>query len=73
VTEVFAKGSKPSQRATLVRTDAAGRFALQLRPGPTREVFAAFAGSRTLTRASSEKLRLELPTAVRLRASAATA
>jgi hypothetical protein len=73
VTEVFARGSQPSERTTLVRTGDDGRFSLRLQPGPSREVFAAFAGSRTLTRAVSERARLEVPTSVRLRASAATA
>jgi hypothetical protein len=36
-------------------------------------VVTSFAGNRTLTRASSEGARLEVPTSVRLRASAATA
>ncbi|HST69032.1 MAG TPA: hypothetical protein VLI94_05180 [Solirubrobacterales bacterium] len=73
VTETFAPGSKPSRRTNLVRTRADGGFSIRLRPGPSREVVATFAGSRTLTRASSESFRLEVPASVRLRASAATA
>jgi hypothetical protein len=73
VTETFAPGSKPSRRTTLVRTRADGRFSIRLRPGPSREVVAAFAGNRTMSRASSESFRLEVPASVRLRASAATA
>jgi hypothetical protein len=73
VTETFAPGSKPSGRTSLVRTRADGRFSIRLRPGPSREVVATFAGNQTLTRASSESFWLETPALVRLRASAATA
>jgi hypothetical protein len=73
VTETFAPGSKPSRRTSLVRTHANGRFSIRLGPGPNREVVATFAGNRTMTRASSESFRLEVPASVRLRASAATA
>jgi hypothetical protein len=73
VTETFAPGSKPSRRTSLVRTRADGRFSIRLQPGPSREVVATFAGNRTMTRASSESFRLEVPASVRLRASAATA
>jgi hypothetical protein len=73
VTEVFAVGAEPSRRTTFARIRSAGRFSIQLAPGPTREVSTSFAGSRALTRASSESTRVEVPTSVRLRASAATA
>jgi hypothetical protein len=73
VTEAFAAGAKPQRRITVVRTRADGGFSLRLRPGPSREVTAGFAGSRTLTRASSESLRLEVPASVRLRVSTASA
>jgi hypothetical protein len=73
VTETFAPGARPSRRTTIVRTRADGRFSIRLRPGPSREVVAAFAGNRTMSRASSESFRLEVPASVRLRASAATA
>lgn len=73
VTETFAPGSKPSRRTSLVPTRADGRFSIRLRPGPSREVVATFAGNRTMTRASSQSFRLEVPTAIRLRASAGTA
>jgi hypothetical protein len=46
---------------------------LQLAPGPSREVTAAFAGSRTLTRASGRSVHLGVQASVRLRASTATA
>jgi 5-hydroxyisourate hydrolase-like protein (transthyretin family) len=73
VTEAFAAGSEPARHTTIARTQADGRFQLRLAPGPSREVVATFAGNRTLTRASSPGARLEVPTAVRLRASAAVA
>ena len=73
VTETFTLGSKPSRRTSLVRTGADGRFSLRLGPGPSREVIATFAGNRTLTRASSQSFQLEVPTQVRLRASATSA
>jgi hypothetical protein len=73
VTEVFEPGSQPPRRTTVTRTGADGSFALRLAPGPSREVFATFAGSRTLTRASSASARLQVPASVRLRASTARA
>jgi hypothetical protein len=73
VTETFAPGSMPLRRTSLVRTRADGRFSIRLQPGPSREVVATFAGSRTLSRASGESFRLEVPASVKLRASAATA
>lgn len=73
VTESFAAGSEPRRRTTIVRTRTDGRFSLRLAPGPSREVAAAFGGTRTLTRASSESARLAVPTSLRLRASASVA
>ncbi|HKO37717.1 MAG TPA: hypothetical protein VJU14_05055 [Solirubrobacterales bacterium] len=73
VTETFAPGSKASRRTSLVRTRADGRFSIRLKPGPSREVIATFAGNRTMGRASSESSWLEVPATVRMRASATTA
>ncbi|HEU5062963.1 MAG TPA: hypothetical protein VFT79_07400 [Solirubrobacterales bacterium] len=73
VTETFAAGSEPPQRTTIARTRADGSFQVRLAPGPSRGVTATFAGNRTLTRASGQSARLEVPAAVRLRASAAVA
>lgn len=70
VTETFAPGSQPARRTTLVRTKADGTFSLQLAPGPSREVSAAFAGTRTLTRASGRSVHLGVLASVRLHASA---
>jgi hypothetical protein len=73
VTETFAAGATTPQRTTLVRTQPDGTFSLQLLPGPSREVTASFAGTRTLTRASARSVQLGALAAMRLRASAATA
>lgn len=73
VREAFVAGAHPRQRATTVRTGPDGTFSLRLRPGPSRDVVAAYAGSRLLTRASGTGVRLDAPAAVRLRASSALA
>jgi hypothetical protein len=70
VTETFAAGAEPRQRTSVVRTRADGAFATRLAPGPSRAVVASFAGTRVLTRAVGESARLEVPTRLRLRASA---
>src|SRR3954469_7939354 len=73
VTESFSAGSQPSRRTTFVRTDPDGVFALRLPPGPSRDVSAAFAGTRTLTRAAGRNIPLGVLAAVRLRTSAGSA
>lgn len=73
VTETFAAGAEPRRRTTLVRTGPDGVFSLQLLPGPSREVTASFAGSRTFTRAAARSVRLGVLASVHLHASAATA
>jgi hypothetical protein len=73
VTETFAPGSRPSQRTTRIHTRRDGTFSLRLAPGPSREVSAAFAGTKTLSRASAESFHLEVSGSVRLRVSATTA
>jgi hypothetical protein len=73
VQETFAPGAEPRQRTTLVRTAPDGRFTLQLPPGPSREVTASFAGSRTFTRASTWSVHLGVLAAVRIHVSATTA
>jgi hypothetical protein len=70
VTETFATGSQPLRRTTVVRTRPDGTFSLQLAPGPSRDVSATFAGTRTLTRASGDSVHLGVRSAVRLHASA---
>jgi hypothetical protein len=73
VTETFAPGSQPPRRTTTVRTAADGSFSLRLAPGPSREVSAAFAGTRTLARATGRSVHLGVLASIRLRASAGTA
>lgn len=73
VTETFAAGAMPAQRTTLIRTESDGIFSLQLLPGPSREVTASFAGTRTLSRTSGRSVQLGALAAVRLHASAAAA
>lgn len=73
VTETFAAGSASAGRATIVRTKADGTFSLRLAPGPSRQVSAGFAGSRTLTRTAGAGARLAVRGAVRLHASTALA
>lgn len=73
VTETFAPGSQPSRRTTVVRTRADGSYSLQLAAGPSRDVSATFAGTRTLTRAGSGSVHLGVMSSVRFHASARTA
>lgn len=73
VTETFATGSHPRQRTTVVASDHEGAFSLQLKPGPSREVIARFAGTALLTRAISDTARIEAATRVQLRSSATAA
>jgi hypothetical protein len=73
VTETFVAGSEPSRRTTVVRTGPDGAFSLRLAPGPGRDVSAAFAGTRTLTRASAPAVHLGVFAAVGLRVSSPTA
>jgi hypothetical protein len=73
VTETFAAGAELRQRTTLIRTEPDGVFSLQLLPGPSREVTASFAGTRTLSRTAARSVQLGVLASVRLRASAATA
>jgi len=73
IVETFAAGAEPRRRTTYLTTDAQGAFSLPMRPGPSRDVAAYFAGTATLTRASGPSAHLAAPTGIRLRASAATA
>ncbi|HET7417131.1 MAG TPA: hypothetical protein VFJ61_05875 [Solirubrobacterales bacterium] len=73
VTETFAGGSNPSRRGTILRTAEDGSFSLRLPPGPSREISASFAGTRTLTRAAAASVRLGVRARVRLKVSARTA
>jgi hypothetical protein len=71
VVERFAAGL--GERVSTLRTGARGRFALRLRPGPSREVLASYAGSATVSRAAAPPARLAVRGRVRMGVSAATA
>jgi hypothetical protein len=73
VVETLARGARGGVRRTPLVTDAAGRFATRLAPGPSREVSAEFAGTRRLTRAAGRAVRLRVRAGVRLRVSDARA
>ena len=73
VTETFSTGSRPSRRTTVVRTGPDGAFSLRLAPGPSRDVTAAFAGTRTLSRTAGRSVHLGVLASVRLRASSGSA
>jgi hypothetical protein len=73
ITETFAAGATPQRRTTAVATDRQGSFSLRLRPGPSRDVVARFAGTPLLSRVASRTIHLAAATRVRLRASSSTA
>jgi hypothetical protein len=73
IVETFVAGSTLPQRTTTVQTAADGTFATRLLPGPSRQVEAVFAGSRTLTRAGARAVSLDVLGGVRLHASSAAA
>lgn len=69
IVESFAAGADPAQRSTKVATAADGTFALRLAPGPSRQVEATFAGTRTLSRTGSGPAELAVRAGVGLRTS----
>ncbi|HEX4668709.1 MAG TPA: hypothetical protein VH275_01870 [Solirubrobacterales bacterium] len=73
VVETFDAGASSAQRRTTVQTAADGTFLTRLPPGPSRRVEVEFAGGRTLTRASSHAVRLNVLSGVRIQASSASA
>jgi hypothetical protein len=73
VVERFAPGPGPAARVSTVRTGADGTYAIQLLPGPSRDIEATFPGNPTLSRSASRPLRLGVRSAVRLRTSSAVA
>jgi hypothetical protein len=73
IVERFGPGSTVSERVSTVRTDSRGGFLLHLRPGPSRSIVAAFAGTATRGRSQSTALRLAVRGGVRMRASSAVA
>jgi hypothetical protein len=73
VVERFGPETGTPERVTSVSTGPGGRFTLRLAPGPSREVLAVFAGTRTRTRAASQPEQLAVRSGVRLHASAVAA
>jgi len=73
VVERFATGSEPRERVSTVRTDGRGRFHVDLRPGPTREVTALTPPTSTLQSAHSDPAVLTARACVSLRASSPVA
>lgn len=73
IVERFAPGSTVRERVSTVRTDSRGGFLLHLRPGPSRSILAAFAGTATRGRSQSASLQLPVRGGVRMRASSAVA
>lgn len=73
VTERFDGGPAPAERVTAVRTAADGTFSIQLAPGPSREVSAAFDGTPSLTRSAAVPAPLAVRSALTLRASSTRA
>jgi hypothetical protein len=73
VVETFEPGADPTRRVRTVATAADGTFRAHLRPGPSRDVEAVFAGSRVLSRSAGRQLHLAVLAGVRMHASAATA
>jgi hypothetical protein len=73
VTETFAAGAEPATRATVARTGADGFFLARLAPGPSRRIDVRFAGTPRLAATDGRELRLGVRSALRLRASSASA
>lgn len=73
VGEVFATGAVPRRRDVTLRTGPRGGFSLPLGRGPSRDLVAYFAGTRTLSRATSASAHRGVRTGVVLRASRAVA
>jgi hypothetical protein len=73
IVERFATGSRALERASTVRTDARGAFAIRLRPGPSRQVTAIFGGTQALARSATPPVELGVRSSVRLRASSGVA
>lgn len=69
VVEAFPAGAVPRRREVTLRTGPRGGFSLPLGRGPSRDLLASFAGTRTLTRASSDSAHRGVRTGVLLRAS----
>jgi RNA polymerase sigma factor (sigma-70 family) len=73
VVESFGAGASVEARGTVVRTRADGSFETRLATGPSRGVWARFAGSRTLSRSLAAPTRLAVSAGIWMRASARVA
>jgi uncharacterized Zn-binding protein involved in type VI secretion len=73
IVERFASGSVRKERETTIRTDGRGRFRLDLRPGPTREVIALAPPTPTQQGARSAPISLAARACVSLRVSSPVA
>jgi len=73
IVERFASGSEPRERVTAIQTDRRGRFQLDLRPGPTREIVAVAPPTATLQGARSAPVAFAARACVSLRASSPVA
>lgn len=73
VIETFSTGANPTYRETVVRTRPNGTFLVRLAPGPSRQVDAAFPGTRLLSGSSGRPARFGVRSSIHLRASAARA
>ncbi len=73
IVETFSAGADSGQRTTTVETAADGTFVTRLAPGPSRQVEAVFAGSRTLTRASGGAVGMLVLSDVRMHTSSSKA
>jgi hypothetical protein len=73
IVETFAAGSNLPRRTTTVQTAADGTFLTRLPPGPSRQIEARFAGTKTLSRTGTRTVDLDVLGGVRLHASSASA
>jgi hypothetical protein len=73
VIERFDPGAVPQERVSTVRTGANGAFSFRLGPGPSRQLLAVAPPTATLRGASSQPLRLEVQSGLRIRASSPVA
>ncbi len=73
IVERFPAGASQPERITTVRTDGGGAFAINLLPGPSRQVTAIFDGTRNLHSAKASTSRLAVRGSVRMRTSSRVA
>ncbi len=69
IVEDFGIGARPGQRITQAVSDGTGRFAVRLKPGPSRRISVLYAGTRLRSRVVSRPLTLRARSRVSLRIS----